>query len=164
MSFSRSTDVVIDAMRTTLGSTLLVDSETAYIRRTPETDLYALPQVTTTNYPLVAIEDVSDEADAEPNMESAKTVSIGVTLAMHYVCRGEDQASGNITTPREYCRKVCEAMDAKIGAAPALGTSIIGNARWRGGGQELGAVEDLRAQGLHSHTTVWQFTYGTDRP
>lgn len=164
MSFTRSTDVVIAGLRSTLGSTLLVGSETAYIRRAPETDLYALPQVTSTNYPLVAIEDISDEADAEPDMESAKTMSVGVTLAVHYVARIEDVTSGEIATPREYCRKCVEAIDAKIGAAPALGTSIIGLARWRGGGQELSAAEDLKAQGLAEHTTVWQFTYGADRP
>jgi hypothetical protein len=164
MSFSRSTDVVIAGLRSTLGSTLLVGSETAYIRRAPETDLYALPLVTATNYPLVAIEDVSDDANAEPDFETARQMSVGVTLAMHYVARIEDVTSGAIATPREYCRKCVEAIDAKIGAAPALGTSIIGKVRWRGGGQELSAAEDLRAQGLCEHTTVWQFSYGADRP
>lgn len=163
-TFTRSTDVVIAGLRTTLGTTLSVGSETAYIRRKPETDLYALPLVTATNYPLVAIEDVSDDADAEPEFESAQTVSVGVTLAIHFVARIEDQTSGAIATPREYCRKCIEAIDAKIGATPALGTSIIGPVRWRGGGPDLSAEEHLKAQGLCEHTTVWQFTYGADRP
>ena len=164
MSFSRSTDVVIAGLRSTLGSTVLVDGVTVNIRRKPETDLYALPEVNATNYPLVAIEDVSDDADAEPELETAKETSIGTTLAMHFVARYEDATSAGIATPREYCRKAIEAIDAKIGANTHLGTTILGKARWRGGGQELSAGEELRSQGLAEHTTVWQFTYGADRP
>jgi len=162
-TFSRSTDIIIDALRSTIGGTLLVGGATVYVRRKPETDLYALPLVTATNYPLVAIEDVADDANTDPMIEAAKDMTVGVTLACHFVARIEDVTSAAISTPREYCRKAVEAIDAKIGATPDLGT-IVQLARWRGGGQELSAAEDLKAQGLCEHTTVWQFSYLTDRP
>ena len=160
MSFARSTDMVLSGLRTIIGSSLLVGTSSIAIRHKPEADLYALPEVNATNYPLIALEDVGDDANTETDIESAKAMSIGVTLACHFVARVEDAAG----TPREFCRQAVEAIDGLIGSSTDLGTGIIQRARWQGGGRELSAAEDLKAQGLAEHTTVWQFSYLVDRP
>jgi hypothetical protein len=159
------TDTILEALRAVIGTTVIVDSASIAIHRTPETDLLLMPQVDATNYPLVALEVVEVQPGVAPERESVRTMSVGVTVAMHAVARYDDMdAHPTLASPREYARKFSEALDALIGAAPDLSSSIVGEGTWLGAGEEVAAREDLHGQGLCSYSSVWRFDYGTDRP
>jgi hypothetical protein len=164
MTFGLSTDIVLDGIRSTIGSSVItVDGVTVALRRKPEVDLWALPEITGDNYPLVALEVVSEDPGVMQGKESVQVISMGAVVAMHVVARLVDVTSAGVASPQEYIRKASQAVAAKIAATPNLSTSIVGGATWQGGGQEIASKEALREQGLVAHGHVWQFDYGTGR-
>lgn len=164
MSWGQETDVILDGVRAIIGTAVIVGTSSLAIRQTPETDLLNMPAVTSANYPLVALDVVDDSPGVAPDRESAKTQSVGVTVAMHTVIRYADvDAHPTVKHPNELARKASEAVNALIAAAPDLSLDIVGRGIWRGGGQDIATREELHAQGLCTYTGVWQFDYGVDR-
>ncbi len=165
MSFAQQTDAILTALRTVIGTAVIVDSASIAIRHTPETDLFQMPAVTAANYPLVALTVLDESPGVAPERESAKLMSVGVTVAMHTVVRYADvDAHPTIKHPATLARKTSQAINAAIGATADLASNIIGQGGWQGGGQVGASREALHEQGLASYTGLWRFDYGTDRP
>jgi hypothetical protein len=164
MSAIRQTDTILDGLRTVIGTSVIVASASLAVRQTPETDLLLMPEVSSTNYPLVALQVVEDEPGVAPERETAKQQSVGVTVAVHAVARYEDVDSHpSLATPNELCRKFSQAIDVLIGATPQLSTDIVGRGMWLGAGQEIASKDELAGQGLCAYSSVWRFDYGIDR-
>lgn len=163
MASNWQSDTVIEAVRTIIGSAITVNSASIAIQAKPETDLYALPKVSSTNYPLIAIESISEDKALDESWGTVKKQAISVTLALHFVARMEDVTSAGLSSPIEFCRKACEAINEKLDATPHLGTSIVVHGAAEGNGQELESEAAMRAQGLCERTTVWTWVYTTDR-
>lgn len=163
VSMNLQADVVIDALRTVLGSSITVESAAVAIRHTPETDLDALPNVSATNYPLIALEVVDEGPSDDDGYGDIKHQAQTVTIALHFVGRNEDIAASTETSPRKYARKAAEAIAEKIAGTPQLGLSDVLDARFDGTGQSLEAKDHLRGQGLVEHAVVYSFIYSTDR-
>lgn len=163
MSMNLQADAVIDALRTVLGSSITVESASVAIRRTPETDLWALPAIGATNYPLIALEVVDEGPSDDSEYGDIKHQAQTVTVALHFVCRNEDIAVSAETSPRKFCRKAAEAIGEKIAGTPQLALADVIRARFEGTGQSIEAKDDLRGQGLAEHSVVFGFIYSTDR-
>lgn len=164
MSWGQETDVILGGIRSVIGTAVIVGTSSLAIRQTPETDLLNMPAVTSANYPLVALDVVDDSPGVAPDRESAKTQSVGVTVAMHTVIRYADvDAHPTIKHPKTLARQASEAVNVLIAGSPDLSLDIVGRGIWQGGGQEIASREDLHAQGLASYTSVWRFDYGIDR-
>ncbi|HUW34649.1 MAG TPA: hypothetical protein VM223_23825 [Planctomycetota bacterium] len=164
MAADWQTDTVIDALRTTIGTSVTVAGATVNIRRKPETDLYALPTVNSANYPLIAIEDVGEEPADDEKWGTIKQQAVTVTVNLHFVCRDEDVDGSSLTSPVEFCRQSVEAICEKIGKAPELGSTAICEGRWEGNGEDLETKDRIRSQGLCERGAVWSFVYLHDRP
>lgn len=163
MSMNLQANTVLDAIRTVVSSSITVESASVAIRRTPETDLWALPAVGATNYPLLALEVVEEGPSMDEAYGDIKHQAQTLTVALHFVCRNEDIAASTETSPRKFCRKAAEAVAEKIGLNATLSMSDMIDARFDGAGQSLEAKEDLRGQGLAEHAVVFSWTYLTDR-
>lgn len=162
MAWDLDATTILNAIRTTIGSSITVGSGSVSLRHFPETDLWTMPQVTATNYPLVALEVIGEGTDHDQEFGTAKRQALTLSVALHFVARLEDVAATTYH-PAEYCRRAIEAIDEKLAATPKLGTSSIGIAVWEGRGAKLEMQEVLRGQGLCEYGSVWSWVYDTAR-
>ena len=163
MAFSLETDTVIEAIRTTVGTSVTVGTDTVPIRSRPESDLWSLP--TTGKFPMLAIEVTGDESPGNTDRDLVKKQAIWITCALHCIARNADiEAATSITTPAKFARQFAEAVSEKLAASPTLGTEIIYEARYEGKGADLEARPSLQEQGLTEFTCVWSWLYESDRP
>lgn len=163
MSLALQADAILDSLRTTLGSSITVESASVAIRHTPETDLWALPNISSTNYPLVALEVVDEGPSDDSDYGTIKQQAQTVTVAMHFICRNEDIAASAETSPPKFARKSAEAIAEVVGATPDLGRTDIVRTKFDGAGQSVESKADLRGQGLAEHAVVYSFVYLADR-
>lgn len=162
MAWDLDATTILNAIRTTLGSSVTAGTASIAIRHMPETDLWTMPQVSATNYPLVALEVIGEGTDHDEQFGTVKRQALTLSVAVHFVARLEDVAATTYA-PAEYCRRAVEAIDEKLAATPKLGTSSIGIAVWEGRGSKLEMQEVLRGQGLVESGSVWSWVYDTAR-
>lgn len=159
--YSSQTDRILDDVRDTLAEPLVLSEGTVTLRAMPEAPLYAFPD-RLARFPLVALQVVDEKPHAFPEVESVRTLSVGVTVAIGFVARLDDMASVGLSSPVEYVRKVAGAIDTRLQGTPDLGGTYMLKTSWLGSAPFSDPEEELRRRGLTAHVTLWEFIFGTE--
>ena len=164
MAFGLETDTVIEAIRTTIGTTLTVGSATVQVRSKPEADLFTFPR--NGRFPMVAIEVEEDDSPGDSADDPIKSQGVEVTVSLHFIARYADVQEYDFDSPLEFVRQGSEAISEKIGATTkgALGTSICTVGKYRGAGRDIASSAELRAESMISFSCRWMFRYEAERP
>jgi len=164
MAFALETDTVIEAIRTTIGTTLTVGSATVQVRSKPETDLYVFPR--NGRFPMMAIEVEEDDSPGDSEDDPIKSQGVEVTVSLHFIARDADVQEYGFSSQLTFVRQGSEAISEKIGATTkgALGTEICTHGEYQGAGRDVATKALLRAEHMTSFSCRWMFRYEAERP
>ncbi len=159
MSFSLSTDTVLDAIRDTLGATVAIGTAALTWARALEGDplRWATVLDDTADYPCYIMRPEETTGDSGPAL---KRLTLGVTV--HVMVRHQDTTVRTLS-PKAYkaARLVGEACVAKLeDAGHHLGTTAcIAMRRFVRAGVDYDLTESVADHGLAAYSLTYEFDY-----